>query len=100
MTAPTSPLLTPREAARYLRRSERWLRKRRAELGAVVSGNSHPLYPLAGLDAWIARNAAQPPADPTPSTQPVPPVGRHIDLRGLPTLNPIDGKPWGFGVAR
>jgi excisionase family DNA binding protein len=51
-------LLNTREAAQYLRRSERWVRQEVAlgKLPCVREGNSRPRFDRESLDRWIARH--------------------------------------------
>lgn len=70
-----SPLLTPREAATWLRSTERTLERwRRQGTGpAFVRVGRHVAYRLEDLEAWVGRQTRQPGA---PVTEPTPePVG-------------------------
>jgi hypothetical protein len=87
-----SPLLTPFEAAAYMRMSRAWVWLHRLELGVILVG-SKMRYTQAGLDAYLERNRQQP-SSAAPTLIAAVREKRRPALKHSTPTNPLDGGAW------
>jgi len=90
-----APLLTPDEVASYLRQSRRFVQDHRVALGGRKLGRSLR-FRLADVDAFVERGRLAAEPQPAPVDLSEKRVQRDIDMAGLPAVNAVTGKPWGF----